>query len=34
MPLNQYVYVYDNNGEVIQIDVSKYNVKIPTVKHF
>lgn len=34
MPLNPYVYVYDNNREVMQIYISKYNVKIPFVKHF
>lgn len=34
MPLNPYVYVYDNNREVMQIYISKYNVKIPSVKHF
>lgn len=34
MPLNPYVYMYDNNREVMQIYASKYNVKIPTIRHF
>lgn len=34
MPLNPYIYVYDNDREVMQIYVSQLNDEIRTVRHF